>query len=483
MFFPTMVDSDHPAYPWEDVLTFRERVSALIANLLVMLAMSGCDQYRTTWTYVETTESGSIEASSSSNGTDGPEHVEFKYEGALIDSLPFRIALIHPVDAVFIGVSNFSPESGKVPTPAHAIGVHYLAKIFQRALDHAPDVLKSFIADSEIIPRDRSSLASYTNLRLDPIDATWRANEVQLILDLLEAPVNKYDFGQSFSADKGWPYLNESKPLTKSRILEIAQVQARRLAESEGKNAPIAIFYLATHGRIGPDGQRYAMAADSTRDLATWIRYEEIADLFHGTRDGKPSISAIVLFDTCLEGEGKSPSAKRPSPPDGTVMLSAAAPGEYSWHWSDSMNIGVIKAESKAGVFKNSGSQFDASFYTSMSVLPVALATSIQRKEVNCATNPTKRLEPITSIDLIQFMLKWIPFLTDAKQSHRHQTAEVFASEATRRNANVDDFKNLTVFVLPCYPLFQAEREYWHERRRLASGSILDALRNSAERK
>ena len=70
--------------------------------------------------------------------TQGEEDVEASVDATLVDRLPLRTAVVHPVNAVFIGVSNFAPQSGKVATPAHAIGANYVEKIFRDALDRQP---------------------------------------------------------------------------------------------------------------------------------------------------------------------------------------------------------------------------------------------------------------------------------------------------------------------------------------------------------
>lgn len=415
--------------------------------------------------------------SSHTTGPRGQEDTEYRAGRTLVESLPFRAALIHPVDAVFIGVTNFLAESGKVPTPAHAIGASFAETIFRQAVERTPKdgpSGKPGILGREIKP---SLIKLYTDLRLDPRDAAWHANEVALVLDLLEEPVHRYSPGAPLPADGLWRYLGGPEPLTKRRILQIAKEQAERLSRTGGADARVAIFYLASHGRLGDDGNRYAMAADSTRDLSTWIRYDEIADLFRGTRDGVPSLSALVLFDTCLESEDPSPTGSSYEPPGGTVVLSAAAPGQYSWHWRESTQVEVLKDVTGQGSLRKDSGRFDASFYASMSVLPVAIATAVREDEVNCARNATNTIGVTTTVNLVQSLVKKIPTLADSAQAGRHQSAQALFSETTRQNVMAESPENHLLFAIPCGKLMPAEEERLSARRLMASSRINEAIR------
>jgi hypothetical protein len=413
----------------------------------------------------------------------GQEELVAEVGTTLVDRLPYRSAVFHPVDAVFIGVSNFSAASGKVPAPAHAIGASYMHALFSAAVDRQPldeTTHKPTIAHQEI---GRSLLSLYTDLRLDPRDPAWHAADVALVLDLIEEPVHDYPRGAPLDADGLWAYTGAREALTKARILQIAHEQADGLARSEGPQARVAIFYLASHGRIGPDGRRYAMAADSTRDLSTWIAYDEIADLFKGTRDGELKLSAIVLFDTCLEGHPAATPVAPYTPPPGTVVVAAAAPGQYSWHWSKQTPVQLLKDEKSGAWSHRKSPPADLSFYSSMSVLPIALATAIQQREVRCERQPSpeRLLRGISALEALDAAVELVPVLADSADEQR-QTAQMSISDATVATVNANSGRpENVVFALPCEALDPTHDDPWQVRHMIASTHVAEALRRRAE--
>jgi hypothetical protein len=416
------------------------------------------------------------------NTARGQEEVEAAVGTTLVDRLPFRAAVFHPVDAVFIGVSNFSAASGKVPAPAHAIGAGYVHALFREAVERQPRdeaTGRPTIAHQEI---GSSQLRLFTDLRLDPLDTAWHADDVALVLDLLEERVNDYPRGAPVDADGLWAFTGTREPLSKQRILEIARQQADALGRREGPQARIAVFYLASHGRLGPDGRRYAMAADSTRDLSTWIRYDEIADLFKGTHDGRIKVSAIVLFDTCLESQDASVEVAPYTPPPGTIVVAAAAPGQYSWHWSRQTPVQLLKDEKSRGLFTHKSAPADVSFYSSMSVLPIALATAIQQREIDCARHPypDQRLRGVSAFEALNAAVALVPDLADSSDDRR-QTAQMFVARETGDAFDaVGDKTENVVFAMPCEALDPAHDDPLQVRHMIASAHVTEALRRRA---
>jgi hypothetical protein len=292
--------------------------------------------------------------------------------------IPGSVYLVAPVDAVFVGVSNFEPSANRIPTPAHAIGAAFMHGIFYSARS----LSEEYFPDGGW---QGSRLSLLTDLRLDPVDPSWQAANVAAVLGSLPgSSVRDYRPMQQLTQDRLWRYLGNGTTLTKSRILQAAREQATRLASSPDEIRSHGIFFLATHGALAPDGKSYAMAADSVEgDFSTWISYQELADIFGSAGDSFWPLARILIIDTCLTGEAP-PDLDEDHPtdvtvPDGIEIITSAAPGQYSVHWREREGTKLVDLKMTSG---SSGLKAtDADFYYSLSVLPVALAYHLKRME------------------------------------------------------------------------------------------------------
>lgn len=415
----------------------------LVISTCAML-INGCvTQIETnTKSYITIDKDGRKTVDSTATGTLGNTETKYIIGKTISQFIPTRIGLAKPVDGVFIGVSNFGDQARKIPTPAHAVGAAFAYSLFFNVARRTPSDSNggiNMIDNVAVIGSSRVELRA--DLRLDPIDPTWKAREVASLLDELGVGAYSYSTVYGPPKDRLWPYIQSKEPLTKARILQLAREQALRLALKGEENRPVGIFYLATHGKLGPNGARYALAADSVADdISTWLSYQEIVDVFKNTFNPYLPVSVLVLFDTCLSGDVPASGAQDLSPTEGVMVLAAAAPGEYSWHWTQITEIELVKATRGTGIFKREVAPADISYYSTVSVLPIAAGYALRQLETECAHNPTNSLEGVTSLDFMQSLGFLVPELAKRRTGSVKalQTAEIFLGPVTATHLQVD---------------------------------------------
>ena len=438
---------------------FSDSLSRVLVLSTCAVLISGCVTQSETRTVsrISIDKDGRTTIDSTSTGTRGDTETKYIFGKTIDEFIPKRINLAKPVDGVFIGVSNFGEQARKIPTPAHAIGAAFAYSLFFNAARRTPSDNNggiNTIGGVAVIGSSRVELRA--DLRLDPIDPTWKARDVASLLDRLGVGVYPYSPVFSLPHDRLWPYIQSEEPLNKANILQLAREQARRLSLKGEKERPVGVFYLATHGRLGSNGARYALAADSVADdISTWISYQEIVDIFKNVFNPYLPVSVIVLFDTCLSGDVPESGAQALSPPEGMMVLAAAAPGEYSWHWTQITEIELVKATSGMGIFKREAAAADLSYYSTVSVMPVAAGHALRQMEAECALNPTNALEGITSVDFVRALGFLVPELAKRRTGSvtALQTAELFLGRVTATHVQFDlpvSPERYVLFALNC---------------------------------
>jgi hypothetical protein len=393
---------------------------------------------------------------SSFSSTDPDAMTKILRRTSITGQLPRTVLLGSQIDGLFIGISNYEPAAERAPMPAHAIAAAFAYSLFKQAADRTAQY-------DDGAGASKSTLM--TDLRLDPKDASWDADNVSATLSLLpDVPLNRYDKGAVLPSDNLWPYLKSAQRLSKAAILAAAREQAARIARSSAYGHPIAIFYLATHGAIGPENKAYAMAADSVDgDLSTWISYQELADVLAPSDPSGPPISAILLFDTCLTGPHPDSDATGLSPPPGVEILTAAAPGQYSWHWRETFNAPRITEATKGSGLSRQNLKLPAeSYYYSLSVLPLAAAHALRTLELQtkkeCEENETHRVATVTSVDWLKDTTEEIDMWSAAAQMRNakepYQTTQIFMAPTTAAEVEQMYASNPRIFKLfkfSCY--------------------------------
>lgn len=394
---------------------------------------------------VQVKQTGAMIISGKQQGTE--KDIDYNiYVGPPITSRLPRVAeLGAPVDGVFIGVSNFEKAAERQPTPAHALGAATAYTTFLQAANRS-----DFTAvDTSKAPADvlQSPLKLITDLRLDPTDPSWHGAEAAEVLQSLGINVQSYD--DFFGRPEGglWTYLRTGgSTLTRNGILQEAQDQFRRISGEyqSSQQRKIAVFFLATHGALGPDGTRYVMASDSVaNDFRTWISYQELAEIYRDEGQLNKGISVLIVVDTCLIGETEHFTTTSIVPPEGVLILSGAAQGQYSWHWAQTTKIERLRVL-EHGWFSDSLKEPSTSTLSStMSVVPVAIATGLQHAEKYCERNRTKGISLILSAThLAKLVRRILPQeVTEiATQTGENsvQTAELFAGPLTSSQVELD---------------------------------------------
>jgi hypothetical protein len=353
------------------------------------------------------------------------------------------------VDGLFIGISNFDPIANRLPTPAHALGAALAYSLFHQVAARSSN-------------QDASPLKLWAILRLNPEDQTLRASEVYSALDSLPG-VAPWEYSKGFDTlkDHMFDYLRSDSPQTRASILETIRAQAQRVRSHRPAERPLAILYLATHGMLGNDGTRYAMASDSNEnDPTTWISYQEIADAFANLDDPEHPISVIIILDTCLVNEHSRLTAAPLRVPPSVMFISAAAPGQYSWHWTEANESLLLKGSVGSGLLRRRLTPADLSYYSSLSVVPVAMAAGVSEKEhlayAMCGSNPTRPSWRTTSYDLAISIKSGVPRFVGQLEENTQaavQSVDIMMDTHTAQSlsdAAADSSPQLRLFNFAC---------------------------------
>lgn len=417
-------------------------LSLMIAAVLLTSCTSTYTTGNTTARVTQTEVGTTVVGNSEKRGPGSRSDTSFLIQQTIFDILPGHILLATPVDGVFVGVSNYGADEREHVTPGQAIGAALAYSVFYQAEKETrstSEAATDFATDSR--------LAFLGDLWLDPTDETWHARQVSVILHALPG-VEVFEYSSVFALPQHhlWQYLRSGQRLTKSAILAAARAQVARLSSYSGNDPPVDIFYIASHGKIGSDGQRYLRAEDSRGgDLRTWVSYQELLDLFKipGMLAADRPISAIVILDTCLTKDRQDSEVKPLQIPPGVLVVSGAAPGQDSWQWTQISQIKRLGGSiSELGV-EDRLSPKDLTYYTMISVLPVALAKSIRSAEIRARTTDCADGHPpsqvgISGTQFVRKMAQLVPTLDsdrhyDIPDGHVNaiQTVEINVSEAT----------------------------------------------------
>lgn len=423
--------------------------------MLLIISVS-CTNHTSTLEHITIHQKGDgdIEYKSKSEGTKGPIDAEYTISSGVYKFLPHKTAIYHPVDGVFIGVGNYDDNNLTVPTPAHTLGAVFAYELFVDLAGKHEKKKSSGGGSEDTIVFENSRFELDTGLSLNPIDKSWKEVEVEKLL--MRMGYHPYVFwkGYEIPKDNLWKPINanDSLQLTKLKILEIARHQAKRLSESDVESRPVAIFYIASHGKVGADGNRYIQAADSVKDdLTTWISYQEILDIFASSDESYSGLSKLIFFDTCLTSDSDNNNAIDLNPSDGLVAFSSTAPGEYSWHWTIDDEKKYKKYE-KGHILKQSALPVKSSYFNTVSVLPLAMGVTIRAIENSCSEGFIA-VEGTSFIDTLEDS---VSFLSDKNKniSGDGQKAETFfgtiKTKYSRANTGEVIRKNKPLFVVNC---------------------------------
>jgi WD40 repeat protein len=153
------------------------------------------------------------------------------------------------------------------------------------------------------------------------------------------------------NSDGTWNYLGDGAPITRKRILdsltEIINEADKILLES---NEVLILVYISAHGLIGKDVRPYLLPSDAdANDQGTWIAYDEVVKYLQSyiSKFGiysEKKLLALIVFDTC---QNLSPGVnlielllkKQEKLPDNLLVLTATAPGQYSFHWPATLEM------------------------------------------------------------------------------------------------------------------------------------------------
>jgi hypothetical protein len=421
------------------------------------LASCASEEERSGMSIVSETASGATRIDTVQWGSGPDTKFSTVHGNSLRATLPQRTIFVRRVDGVFMGISNFGAQANRVPTPAHTIGAAYAYSMFHQIDERS----KEFFRNKPLSP-GTNALKFMGHLRLDPKDPAWNASRVAAALGQLPG-VHVFDYSKVFDLppDGLWDYVRSNTAFTKANILAAARAQAARVMAVEGdERPPLAIFYLATHGAVGPDGRRYAMAADSIEgDLSTWISYQELAAAFEMPFDMSRAVAAMMIVDTCLTGEFTESEEIRDVPPEGVVLLAAAAPGQYSWHWTEASEIRLLEGSVGSGLFQRKLEPRDLSYYSTMSVLPFAAAHTLKVVEndmdEDCEGAAHEAVVVVTSVHFIKWIVDRVPELASSARgkTERVQTAESLAGKVTSGTVQFDleQFpERFALFGVPC---------------------------------
>lgn len=213
--------------------------------------------------------------------------------------------LATPVAGMFVGVSKYGDEARVYSTAAHRVGAVAFHSPFRVAANNSPEELGNAVA-------------------------------LHVLVDLYRPPDAQTWIHPARAFAGGWGASDE--PVTRERIAETLE---KTLAAGETLHTEhgrvLLVIYVAAHGWIHSDGEAYVVPADGDANAPeTWISYRSLigaaADFVGGDLDA--GRRALVVLDACQferhEGVSHDPV---PAPP-GVLVVRAAAPGQYAWHWT-----------------------------------------------------------------------------------------------------------------------------------------------------
>jgi hypothetical protein len=385
------------------------------------------------------------------SSTDGKRTSSYQYriKDEIHAALPQNTRNAHPIDGVFVGVSNYGDRPWPIPTPAHAVGAAIMYSVFLSAAARSESGSMDYSISGGVADIRDTHLELAADLRLDPIDPTWSARDIATLLgELRGIRINGYVRSATLPKDGLWPYLQTTTSLTKNEILGLADAQATRVAAAGRgrKDAPLAIFYLATHGAIDSEGHRYAMAADSVADdFSTWISYGELLERFAVRKGGARQTPTIVIFDTCLTGNSDTGSHSELVLPPGITMLASASPGEYSWHWKQATDYEILWSEKAKGwsVFNSTERTGPRRirYYVTMSVVPFAAAAVLRELEDRCGQPSPQDDTRLTAGGFLTRIEQLVPGLARKEAQDRPVQHVEVRSGATPAHLETDFFR------------------------------------------
>jgi hypothetical protein len=397
-----------------------------IIGAIVLTMLSACTTTESTRTVstIRVDENGHYHVDSVTEDHRGKLETTITLGDEFARFVPRRVWLARPVDGVFIGVSNFDDTANRVPSPGHAIGAAFAYSLFRSAAGRRPTGAEHIPLPLRSAKEDK--LEFVAELRLDPIDPSWHAAEVNKVLRGLQVGTFEYDPFFDLPKDRMWPYIKREQRLTRAEILRLAREQAQRMRSNGKRPRRLGVFYVATHGLLGPDGQPYLIAADSLPDdPRTWISYQQILDLYAVDPAASYPITMLFLFDTCLTGEVSDNHAAGLQIPNGAMVITAAAPGQYSWQWRQKSELKVHKANRNGRTLVDGASPVDMSSYTTMSVLPVAMGRTLRRMDHACQEHPKNEYGVLTLPDLGNLIVELVP-----KMATEHKTRNTVVQHA-----------------------------------------------------
>lgn len=303
-----------------------------------------------------------------------------------------------PIVGLFIGISHFRGDK-ILGTPAHALAAAVMAEPFFHAA-------RSAAADTPVFAELRAPVYAYTRddvgrrvhsslRRLHALGLSWAHTSgwddeqyLELALDGVAG------FSEDPIRSSRWADRKSERFVPRESLLSLVDAAAAKAAElRRDRRAAILVVYLSSHGWIGPDGRQYIAPSDADPDRpASWVAYEEILDRLKtaqagGLSDGDPH-DTLVFFDACqFKLEGATELRPIQAPP-GTVVVTAAAPGQYSYHWARKEELGWgstdVSSERRFGFPKPppraARGPFVLEFLAKMSVIPRANQLAIRQR-------------------------------------------------------------------------------------------------------
>lgn len=418
---------------------FKSRLPLIIAGMMCGI-LAGCATRQCDEARITVQPDGSMTVDSKScNDELVKRTTTYQTAPSILAAMPKKMPLARPVDGLFIGISNFGAE-GPIPTPAHTIGAGLMYRIFHDATARSSGPAQE---SNSANPFDNSqdltnsSLRIMGDLRLDPLDPDWRAKDVTLFLEHINYP-GLYAYSSVFEHKAGalWPIV-QGKPLTKARVMAAIKEQAERLGRraKNGSSKAEGILYLATHGVLGPDGTRFALAFDSTATVPTsMISYQEIVDAYVETVGSDQPVKVLIILDTCLGASDNDPGTQvKAIPlqlPMSIALLSAASPGQYAYHWIQAAGLMVNEMTWGIGPLRRKVTNRDLRYFQTMSAVPIALLAGLRRVERFCVEDEKSQPAVATPRDLGKIVEDMVPYLIQEGNVAGRQDAELLVSSS-----------------------------------------------------
>jgi WD40 repeat protein len=245
----------------------------------------------------------------------------------------------------------------------------------------------------------------------------------------------------------GWPD-EKDEAVSRTRIRDgIAQTiqTAHRTADRYGE--VLLVVYVSAHGRLGPASRPYILSADAdATDPSTWISYDEFLEPLRGFLGDVSSSRkrVVIVFDTCQVASdvGTPPQQAQVAAAPGLTVVHAAAPGQYSWHWTATEDVSgfqTVGKEVRWGIPPPPKAQrgaIEKRLATNMSVLPLASQCELhdllgRRDEPVARGIATREIDDRAWLELIversQRILAEIP---EVRETGRRQTISVYRNES-----------------------------------------------------